>query len=270
VSQSTQLPKTVMSAVGLLVIVIEAVVGVAFWKALASFTSNHTAVTVAAGMFMFGIVVRALLRRVARRAVRDDPSNAPLEIQAEVQLLAGFAGVQVEKVQVTGHLKLFEADTAAKRAARNNAMYYATGNRRGVIVLGADIAVSGHTRAVIGHELGHGYHNHHRSRIVAQELRSAVRCGAVAALLPFGFLAAVGLFAASRFGSQLALAANQRRTERQADTFACQLVGSPATAELFEWFDDRGMGVNQPGPLDELFGSHPHSARRAASARAFG
>jgi Zn-dependent protease with chaperone function len=231
-------------------LLIAATVLAGFWHLVAGFTGP----VVVAVMFITATLLRVGLLLVIRGSKTAKGTVGAFDVEAEVQTLAALAGVKVLSVEL-------------KHMDDPNATWRGTGNRSGHMVVSWSLAYSPHLRAVVAHELGHGYFNHHRSKLAVLQMARVVR--AAPALLAFsaGFATTVAAFFAAMVVSGAFVAAHSRRLERQADRFAADLVGPGPAAELFDWFHQAGHGRNAPGVMDNVLATHPFSSQRASQLR---
>jgi Zn-dependent protease with chaperone function len=223
-----------------------------FWEIVSKFAPP----TAVFAVFVVAVAARFGLRRFMRSQLKSKVSSVfATDVEAEVHILASLAGVRVDRVLV-------------QDANVPNACWFATGNRRGMMVVSTKLATGPHLRAVVAHELGHGVCNHHRGKLVMSEAMKVARIAPALLAFSASFTATFAATAFTLVASKVVLAAYSRRLERQADRFAGQLVGGEPAARLFDFFHTAGFGVDRKGVSDNLLATHPFSAQRAVRMRA--
>lgn len=189
---------------------------------------------------------------------KGDRSPVTADEAAAIDELAAKAGVTVEVVA---------AWQSNRKGHQSPVGWFPFGPRRGALLVNdkqllGDPAVFA---AAVAHELGHGYANDHRTTRVMLYVRRAVRVAAVV-VYAGSLLSLTAATVVSGLAVGALAGALNRRSERRADRFAVNLVGPAPVASLMVAFSEAGLGLDKPGILDNVLGTHPFTPNRARAA----
>jgi len=204
--------------------------------------------------------------------VRDE------ELKARIESLMEKAGLQVSAVQ--------QVD-ASRRSRHSNAYFTGIGRVKRIVLFDTLLAqmTAGEILAILAHEAGHWKMGHIRRRLIFAELLSLTafclawwllgwgglpqllgleQASFFARVVILGFLGSLVTFPLTPFGNWLS-----RRHERQADRFAVELTGEPASlASALVKLSKENLANLHPHPLYAWFHySHPPIVERVRALR---
>jgi STE24 endopeptidase len=204
--------------------------------------------------------------------VRDE------ELKARIESLMEKAGLQVSAVQ--------QVD-ASRRSRHSNAYFTGIGRVKRIVLFDTLLAqmTAGEILAILAHEAGHWKKGHIRRRLIFAELLSLTafclawwllgwgglpqllgleQASFFARVVILGFLGSLVTFPLTPFGNWLS-----RRHERQADRFAVELTGEPASlASALVKLSKENLANLHPHPLYAWFHySHPPIVERVRALR---
>jgi STE24 endopeptidase len=204
--------------------------------------------------------------------VRDE------ELKARIESLTEKAGLKVSAVQ--------QVD-ASRRSRHSNAYFTGIGRVKRIVLFDTLLAQMTHDEilAILAHEAGHWKKGHIRRRLIFAELLSLTafclawwllgwgglpqllgleQASFFARVVILGFLGSLVTFPLTPFGSWFS-----RRHERQADRFAVELTGEPASlASALVKLSKENLANLHPHPLYAWFHySHPPIVERVRALR---